>query len=375
MGAGPRPRTVVAVCAVLLLALVGVPAVASGVRDAGGSPAVDCVAPASARCWRLPPSDTFGHPTSWDSPHYAMRSGSPTVSRLVVFLHGYNGTAATFYAGQVTADTSIMASAVNSGYYAVALTHRSQPNVRVECAADMTCHLPTRTTLITGVVQPGSAPAVADMALDDGVEPRLVRLLVRLRDTIDAAGGWDAFLAPPTCGDPASCTIVWSRILLAGHSQGGGHAAVMARAHTVVGVAMLASPTDHYAGTTAIRPATHPAYTLPADLATPAGGGRWKGLIHADDRFLDTATLHWGPDRLDASAGGVVSTSADAHCRGANAHGCVVNWDGFYPQWLRLWWNRADARPERITDSPTHVVLGSSRLLLARLGEQIRFAT
>ncbi|HEX2356294.1 MAG TPA: hypothetical protein VHI50_07515, partial [Micromonosporaceae bacterium] len=320
-------------------------------------------------CWRVSPSQTLHHATRWDSPHYAMRSDSPSVARLVVFLHGYTGTASAFYAGDVTPGTSIMASAVNSGYYAIALTHRSTPNVRVECGADMSCHLPTRATLVTGTVQEGSAPAVADMAYDDGIEPRLVHLLVDLRDRTDAAGGWGAFLAPPACRGPRACTVVWSRVLLAGHSQGGGHAAVMARQHAVAGVIMLASPTDHHRGRAAT---SYPAYTLPAGLSTPAGGRRWKGLIHAGDPFLAAATSHWGADRLDADA--VVVTSRDPRCAGDSAHGCVIGWDGLYPEWLRLWWNRADARPERVTGAPTHATLGSSRLLLARIGTRIHHA-
>lgn len=58
---------------------------------------------------------------------------------------------------------------------------------------------------------------------------------------------WGSFLLPNN-------EINWSKIVVSGHSQGGGHAAYIAKKHLVSGVLMFASPNDY--STTFSRPAS-----------------------------------------------------------------------------------------------------------------------
>ncbi|WNG16519.1 BPSS1187 family protein [Cystobacter fuscus] len=296
-----------------------------------------CVAPTAAQCWKMLPTDTNfgGRTTAWNAAHYALRPNSPTKSSLVVMLHGVGSSAGNFYhsTGYATATTSFFASAVNKGYRVLGLSHRNSPNIREVCGTNVDCHLPTRRTFITGVVQPGSA--VTDMGYYDGIEARLIRLLVTLRDGQDPSGGWGAYLTPSNCTGTRNtaipCDIVWNKLIVAGHSQGAGHAAVIGKDHLVDTVVMLAGPTDR------TPEQTVPSYTLASSgLATPAGGGNYRGLVHVKDTFVTASTIHWDASRLNAGAYGKTTTSTADHC-GTSPHSCVIESDSFYATWQGFW--------------------------------------
>jgi pimeloyl-ACP methyl ester carboxylesterase len=67
----------------------------------------------------------------------------------------------------------------------------------------------------------------------NSAENRLVKLLRYLADNYPL-DGWDQYLA-------AHDVPRWSRILVAGHSQGGGHAAILGKYYSTAGVVMFAS--------------------------------------------------------------------------------------------------------------------------------------
>ncbi|MFP2903870.1 hypothetical protein ACLESD_02115 [Pyxidicoccus sp. 3LFB2] len=295
-----------------------------------------CTGPTNSKCWKIPPLDTDfgGATTTWNSPHYVLRPNTPSKAHLVVMLHGVNGTAGGFAStSYATANTTFYASAVNKGYRTIGLTHRNSPNVREICGTNMDCHLPTRRTYITGVTQPGSA--VTGMGYYDGIEARLIRVLVYLRNTQDPTGGWGAYLTPADCtgtkNSTKPCTLVWSNLVVAGHSQGAGHAAVIGKDHLVDTVVMVAGPTDHYSNT------SFPGYTLASSgLATPAGGGNYRGLVHTNDGFETAALKHWGADRLNLGTYGKTTSITTDGC-GTSAHNCVVQADELYSVWQGFW--------------------------------------
>lgn len=70
----------------------------------------------------------------------------------------------------------------------------------------------------------------------NSIENRFLRLL-RWLAANRAEEGWQNFLAEDG--------VVWSNIVLAGHSQGGGHAQLMAKDHAVARVVVLGSPKDY----------------------------------------------------------------------------------------------------------------------------------
>lgn len=71
---------------------------------------------------------------------------------------------------------------------------------------------------------------------EDAIVPRLTHLLRHLAEH-DPAGEWEAYLD----GDEPR----WSRIVLAGQSQGGGMAAFLAQTRTVAGVVVFSGGWDH----------------------------------------------------------------------------------------------------------------------------------
>ena len=70
----------------------------------------------------------------------------------------------------------------------------------------------------------------------NSIEHRLVRL-IRWLAANRAAEGWDQFLADDG--------VAWTKVVLAGHSQGGGHAQLLAKDHAVARVVVLGSPKDY----------------------------------------------------------------------------------------------------------------------------------
>lgn len=93
-----------------------------------------------------------------------------------------------------------------------------------------------------------------------------ITLLVDLLARRNPAG-WGAFRN--------AAGVDWSRVVVAGHSQGSGHAAYLGKLHPLRGVIMLAGPQD-----------THPAGPVPwlsQPGATP--GERYVALLHQNDTF------------------------------------------------------------------------------------------
>ena len=109
----------------------------------------------------------------------------------------------------------------------------------------------------------------------DSILNRLARLLVWLAER-QAGEGWPQFLA---AGKPD-----WSRIAAAGHSQGGGHAAILGKHISLARVVMLAAPADCVEGES-------PAPWLAREGATPPD--RYFGFSHLRDPAIDRILAGW----------------------------------------------------------------------------------
>jgi pimeloyl-ACP methyl ester carboxylesterase len=121
------------------------------------------------------------------------------------------------------------------GYHAIALDYENHV-VTVVCAhsTDSACFDHYREANITG------AP-VSDkitVSRDNSILNRLNKMLAYLVRQ-DPEGGWGEFFAD---GQP-----VWSRIVVAGHSQGAGHAAYLGKMFPVDAVLMFSGPQDYLA--------------------------------------------------------------------------------------------------------------------------------
>ena len=121
------------------------------------------------------------------------------------------------------------------------------------------------------------------------IENRLSKLLAHLAKLYPQEG-WSALLAD---GAPR-----WDRLVLAGHSQGAGMAALLAQEHAVARVALFSGAADHSFGT--LAPWLHRAGATPAD--------RFFALVHAEEPGLTLMLAGYAalgikgrPDRFDAS--------------------------------------------------------------------------
>jgi hypothetical protein len=218
-------------------------------------------------------------------PH-RVRAPSPGITakgRLLVFLPGTGATPALY--------RTILRVGADRGYHAIGLNYPNADAVGVLClnSLDPDCHGKVRNEVINGV---DSSPLVA-ITPTESLLNRLTQL-VRWLNTQTPGEGWGGFLLP-------SGALDWSRITVAGHSQGGGHAAWLAQQFLVQRAVYFASPADWDSRND--RPA---AWVLRGAMATPSA--RQWGFIHEDDPLvtLTTATRLWSalglpgtPSRVD----------------------------------------------------------------------------
>jgi hypothetical protein len=293
-----------------------------------------CAGPTGAICRFVTPTEV-GTPGSGDylDPHVVIRPQVPTKAELVVFLPGTGGRPQNNLSGNYAdADHSLYASASSKGYRVIGLTYQNSPSLNSLCGNDDACYLATRRTLITGDVQSGSA--VTTMDKGDAIIPRLVRLLVYLRDTGDPSGGWGGFLMNPSC--TVLCRLNPAKIIVSGHSQGGGHAGVIGKDYSVRRVVMLASPCD---AVSVLGPIA--SWSLPPFTTAP-GADRYRGLVargqtasgYVTDICDSEAVKYWAQDRMNAQWSRI--TSSTGLCP-TDPHACVVRDAQFFTQWQALW--------------------------------------
>lgn len=270
MRPGPL-RTALALAAGLLPLVAGVPARGALVEVAFAPKEAD---PAITRAFE---------------DHYAVldtdRAGSRT-GELFVFLPGTGGSPR-FY-------RLIVQEAARQGHLSLGLSYPNEVAVGDLCAGspDAECHGKVRQEILEGR---DTSPLV-EIARADSIEVRLVKALAVL-DARFPSVGWGRFVAD---GHPA-----WDRIRFAGHSQGGGHAAYIAKDRAVAGVACFSSPADW----DAVR--HRPAAWLSAGHATPTE--RYWAFSHLRDELVPwpVVTAAWQALGLP-SLGGPVSVDSAA---------------------------------------------------------------
>jgi hypothetical protein len=262
--------------------------------------------------------------------NYALEPPNTPSGALVVLLNGSGGSP-----GQLVVDPTqnLFNAAGESGHHLLALAYRSDLAVAELCAGRPDCYGPTRNTLLTGSFTPGADASLADIREDEGVVPRLDGALRTLAAAHPGAG-WDAFLGRPGAST-AAVRIAWERIIAAGHSQGGGHAAYLAKLFPLRRVVQFSSTCDAPGGVPApwtaadsgwnVSPATaffgFSASTLftgsvptGGDLNCPYHLAVWRNLGMAPSRQADDA----------------------ATCTGIGPHGASILCSANYPRWVAL---------------------------------------
>ena len=236
----------------------------------------------------VPPRDVDPSAADWLQPHVVTTpTAAPPVGRLLLFLSGSFGIPRPRMA--------FVTQAARLGLHAINLRYPNRWTVGGRCrrSPDPDAHAKVRTAIITG--EP--CTDLVHLLPQDAIVPRLTRLLIWLTSR-HPTEGWDRFLQS---GQPR-----WESIVVAGHSQGGGHAGMMSKLYPMARAIMLASPADH------VRTLSAPWLERPG--ATPAS--RLFGFVHAHDPQAAHILAAW--ERMGLGASGPV---VNVDVEGAALHG------------------------------------------------------
>ena len=184
--------------------------------------------------------------------------------RLLVFLPGTGLTPAAYQL--------VQQEAARVGYHVIGLMYPNTPGIAKVCPFDpdpATCYERLRLEIIDGVDR---SPWV-DVNPANSIDNRLTKVLQYLA-TQYPDEGWDRFLL----NDQPK----WSHIAVSGHSQGGGHAAMIAKIRLVARVVMFSAVTDSLEGASVPWVATH---------VTPSE--RYYGLDHVLDEQYQGIRASW----------------------------------------------------------------------------------
>lgn len=274
-------------------------------------------------CFLLTPAES-GLPAGGanaDVDQYALRPASGARGKLLLFFNGSGGSPAA--GARASATDGFYATARATGLHVLGVSYRSDDSVGGLCKGDDACFLPTRRTILTGVFESGAASPLAGIAVHEGAVARVIAALEALAAR-DPSGGWEAFL-DASATKPAE-RIRWSKVIAAGHSQGGGHAAIIGKTFAIDRVVALASPCD-MAGT---APASWLDASKSAYATSPASA--FHGLAAPSDAICSGYPLIWSALGLDGSR-----KHADAIvCAGAGGHGAPIDCVENAPTWKKM---------------------------------------
>ncbi len=194
--------------------------------------------------------------------HYAFVDTRISQSgKLFVFL-GSTGSSPQNYA-------SLNKAATRLGYYVINLSYLNTVDGQ-GCAnnANVNCFSNYHEEMIFG----GTQSDLVVVNKYNAISNRIVKLLERLHK-LNPANGWNQFYE--------GSDLLYSKIVLSGHAQGGGHAAYLAQKFAVDRLVLFSAPND-YSNLLA-----QPAPWCQNDFATSAD--RFYGLTHKRDEVLGIA--------------------------------------------------------------------------------------
>lgn len=200
--------------------------------------------------------------------------------------------------------SEFLAEAVQRGRVVVMPAHDNAEAVGVLCGGDAACFEPVRWEIITGTDAPPPYTTLKEVSPPNDLDSRLAALAQHLLGA-DALGE-----TPPSA--LASETVDWAQVRVSGHSQGGGHAGVIAKHRLVERACLLAAPID---GTVADGPA---AWTAPAGWVTPPT--QVRAVLHRDDPGAAKALANFAALGLTQDVGYSLldNVTADPHSEPVN---------------------------------------------------------
>ncbi len=211
---------------------------------------------------------------NWLEPHYVtFNPAVPAKNKLFLFLVGSFG--------KPNNVQLISQQAANEGFNAINLRYPNAWTVNDLCDrdSDKACYDKVRLEILDG--QDRSDKVTISRA--NSIENRLQKLLVYL-NAQHPEQGWSKFLDGEN--------IRWDLIVVAGHSQGGGHAVMIGHVHQVSRVVMMGAPNDSFRGERDLAP------WISSKNATPAAN--YYGFSHSKDPGYKGQQAAWGVIGLNA---------------------------------------------------------------------------
>jgi hypothetical protein len=174
--------------------------------------------------------------------------------------------------------------AASMGFHVINIQYLNSVTVRVcEDAADMKCFNEYHEEIIFG----NDVSEFVEVSISNGIINRAVKLLQYLHNK-SSAEGWDQFYL--------NDSLRWSDITVAGHSQGGDHAAYLAYKFPVDRLIVMCSPNDFS------KRYLKPAAWCKEEFATDAN--RFYGIMHKRDELVPPSQHYavWQDMKLLAQA-------------------------------------------------------------------------
>lgn len=162
--------------------------------------------------------------TNLNNHYVSINRGIAPKNRLFVFFPGTNGVAFNYL--------EINNTAADLGFHAINLTYPNDEAVGDLCGGlntDLDCYAKVRLEIKDGTDRTN----LVSVNRPNSIENRLIKLLIYLRSQAPN-DNWGQFLINDT-------NLDWSKIVVSGHSQGGGHAGIIGRFHAVARVVMFAA--------------------------------------------------------------------------------------------------------------------------------------
>lgn len=208
----------------------------------------------------ITPSQTSPVPLSPNNNHFVYYNAAVSQkNKLVLFFPGTGAVPFNY--------TEFLKTAANLGYHSIGLTYPNPVQINQLCATsiDTTCHGLARHEVFDGV----DRSTLLSVDSNNCIQNRTIKLLQYLASQYPSEN-WSQYFT--------GNTILWNKIIVSGHSQGGGHAGFISKIKLVDRVVMFAAM-DWI-----------PLLNRNADWITwsgPTTSSNYFGFIHMDDEAVD----------------------------------------------------------------------------------------
>lgn len=232
------------------------------INDAGSinGPSTSSDAVVTREYW-VKPSSTDPNITTFLSTHFiTVQTGVTLKNNLVVYIPGTNRTP--------SSSRAFTMKAASMGYHALSLTYQNNTAGNPLCGptGDVTCHERLRREVIDGIDRHASLVVTPTNSIIN----RLTKLLIYMHKA-QPTQGWGQYIV--------NGQINWSKVIVAGHSQGGALAGVIGKFYPVKRIIMFSMVDFLNNG------------KIPSWEMLPANNANYYSLINMNDELVPWARV------------------------------------------------------------------------------------